>query len=176
MRTVFRDAANRRICPDCSFGEGSQGASLTEALEDEARWKEAADRGMATEVIEKLPKGFHTQLGKWFEDGRELSLGQWQKVALSRAFMRRDADILVLDEPTASMDAEAEAKIFARFRALTEHRSAVLISHRFSTVRMADEIAVLAGGKITEQGSHAELMERGGRYAELFTLQAQGYR
>jgi ATP-binding cassette subfamily B protein len=168
---IFQDFVQYQFTVGENIGVGD-----VEALEDEARWKEAADRGMATEVIEKLPKGFHTQLGKWFEDGRELSLGQWQKVALSRAFMRRDADILVLDEPTASMDAEAEAKIFARFRALTEHRSAVLISHRFSTVRMADEIAVLAGGKITEQGSHAELMERGGRYAELFTLQAQGYR
>lgn len=168
---IFQDFVQYQFTVGENIGVGD-----VNALEDEARWKEAADRGMATEVIEKLPKGFHTQLGKWFEDGRELSLGQWQKVALSRAFMRRDADILVLDEPTASMDAEAEAKIFARFRALTEHRSAVLISHRFSTVRMADEIAVLAGGKITEQGSHAELMERGGRYAELFTLQAQGYR
>lgn len=168
---IFQDFVQYQFTVGENIGVGD-----VEALEDEARWKEAADRGMATEVIEKLPKGFHTQLGKWFEDGRELSLGQWQKVALSRAFMRKDADILVLDEPTASMDAEAEAKIFARFRALTEHRSAVLISHRFSTVRMADEIAVLAGGKITEIGSHAELMERGGRYAELFTLQAQGYR
>jgi ATP-binding cassette subfamily B protein len=152
------------------------GVGDVEALEDEARWAKAAELGMATEVIEKLPAGFHTQLGKWFEDGRELSLGQWQKVALSRAFMRQSADILVLDEPTASMDAEAEARIFARFRMLTAGKSAILISHRFSTVRMADEIAVLAGGRVIEQGSHAELMTKNGRYAELFTMQAQGYR
>jgi len=168
---IFQDFVQYQFTVGENIGVGD-----VEAIEDEARWAEAAERGMANEVIDKLPKGFHTQLGKWFQDGQELSLGQWQKVALARAFMRKDADVLVLDEPTASMDAEAEAKIFARFRALTEHRSAILISHRFSTVRMADEIAVLQGGKITEQGTHAELMERGGRYAQLFTLQAQGYR
>jgi ABC-type multidrug transport system fused ATPase/permease subunit len=168
---IFQDFVQYQFTVGENIGVGD-----VEAIDDEARWAEAAERGMANEVIDKLPKGFHTQLGKWFQDGQELSLGQWQKVALARAFMRKDADVLVLDEPTASMDAEAEAKIFARFRALTEHRSAILISHRFSTVRMADEIAVLQGGKITEQGTHVELMERGGRYAELFTLQAQGYR
>ncbi len=168
---IFQDFVQYQFIVGENIGVGD-----VEAIEDEARWAEAAERGMATEVIDKLPKGFHTQLGKWFQDGQELSLGQWQKVALARAFMRKEADVLVLDEPTASMDAEAEARIFARFRALTEHRSAILISHRFSTVRMADEIAVLQGGTITERGTHAELMEKGGRYAELFTLQAQGYR
>lgn len=168
---IFQDFVQYQFTVGENVGVGD-----VEALEDEARWAKAAELGMATEVIEKLPAGFHTQLGKWFEDGRELSLGQWQKVALSRAFMRQSADILVLDEPTASMDAEAEARIFARFRMLTAGKSAILISHRFSTVRMADEIAVLAGGRVIEQGSHAELMQKNGRYAELFTMQAQGYR
>jgi ATP-binding cassette subfamily B protein len=168
---IFQDFVQYQFTVGENVGVGD-----VEALEDEARWAKAAELGMATEVIEKLPAGFHTQLGKWFEDGRELSLGQWQKVALSRAFMRQSADILVLDEPTASMDAEAEARIFARFRMLTAGKSAILISHRFSTVRMADEIAVLAGGRVIEQGSHAELMTKNGRYAELFTMQAQGYR
>jgi ATP-binding cassette subfamily B protein len=152
------------------------GAGDACAFEDEARWTEAAEKGTALDFVRELPNGFRTQLGKWFDDGRELSLGQWQKVALSRAFMRRDADLLVLDEPTASMDAEAEARIFSRFRALTADRTAILISHRFSTVRMADTILVLEDGTIVEQGSHTELMARGGRYAHLFTLQAQGYR
>lgn len=133
-------------------------------------------KGTALDFVRALPHGFRTQLGKWFDDGRELSLGQWQKVALSRAFMRRDADILVLDEPTASIDAEAEARIFARLGVLAADRSAVLISHRFSTVRMADAIVIIEGGRILEQGSHAELMALGGRDAHLFTLQAQGYR
>ena len=123
-----------------------------------------------------MPKGFDTQLGRWFRDGRELSLGQWQKVALSRAFMRKDADILVLDEPTASMDAEAEVKIFERFRELTADQIAIVISHRFSTVRMADDIIVLDTGRIVEEGSHDALVAQGGRYATLFSLQAAGYR
>lgn len=171
LGVIFQDFVQYQL----TVGE-NVGAGDVRAYEDEARWEEAADKGTALEFVRELPNGFRTQLGKWFDDGRELSLGQWQKVALSRAFMRKDADILVLDEPTASMDAEAEARIFARFRALTQDRTAVLISHRFSTVRMADTILVIEGGRILEQGSHAELMARGGRYAHLFTLQAQGYR
>src|SRR2546430_2283113 len=107
---------------------------------------------------------------------RELSGGQWQKIALSRAFMRIRADILVLDEPTAAMDAQAESEVFAHFRQLARERITILISHRFSTVRMADQIAVLNHGRIIEHGSHEELMQLNGRYAQLFTLQARGYR
>ena len=123
-----------------------------------------------------MSDGYQTQLGRWFNNGRELSGGQWQKIALSRAFMRSDADILVLDEPTAAMDAGAEAAIFARFRELSGNRIAILISHRFSTVRMADEIIVIRRGRILERGSHQSLMQQDGHYAHLFSLQAEGYR
>ena len=126
--------------------------------------------------VEALPAGYRTQLGKWFKDGRELSGGQWQKIALARAFMRNEADILVLDEPTAAIDAAAEAEVFEHFRELTRNRIAIVISHRFSTVRMADQILVLAEGRIVERGSHDSLLAEDGRYAKLFTLQARGYR
>jgi ATP-binding cassette, subfamily B, bacterial len=152
------------------------GVGDIEHLTDRSEWQTAAEKGMATPFIETLPEKFDTQLGKWFKDGRELSGGQWQKIALARAFMRSNADILILDEPTAAMDAEAEMKIFDRFRSLTTDRLVVLISHRFSTVRMADTIIVMANGEIIEQGSHAELLKAGGRYAHLFSLQAAGYR
>jgi len=168
---IFQDFVQYQF----TLGENIGVGDVT-GIDDEARWAIAAEKGMANEVVRDMPEGFKTQLGKWFDKGRDLSLGQWQKVALSRAFMREDADILVLDEPTASMDAEAEARIFARFRSLTESRSAILISHRFSTVRMADTIIVIDGGRIIESGSHNELMAKGGKYAHLFTLQAQGYR
>ena len=117
----------------------------------------------------------YSMLGGWFEKGHELSGGQWQKLAISRAFMR-DAEILILDEPTAAIDAEAEVALFERFRVLAKDRTAIIISHRFSTVRMADRIAVFEGGKLTELGSHQALLDKAGRYAKLFTLQAQGYR
>jgi ABC-type multidrug transport system fused ATPase/permease subunit len=168
---IFQDFVQYQF----TLGENIGVGDVT-GIDDEARWTIAAEKGMANEVVRDMPDGWKTQLGKWFDKGRELSLGQWQKVALSRAFMREDADILVLDEPTASMDAEAEARIFARFRSLTESRSAILISHRFSTVRMADTILVIDGGRIVESGSHHELMAKSGKYAHLFTLQAQGYR
>ncbi len=145
-------------------------------LNDRKEWEIAANKGMATPFIETLPKKFDTQLGKWFKGGQELSGGQWQKIALARAFMRSNADILILDEPTAAMDAEAEMNIFNHFRSLTQDKMVVLISHRFSTVRMADKIIVMANGAIIEQGSHEQLIAADGRYAHLFSLQAAGYR
>ena len=117
---------------------------------------------MAAPFIEELPAGYQTQLGKWFKEGRELSGGQWQKIALSRAFMREDADILVLDEPTAAMDARAEAQVFEQFQSLAHDRMVILISHRFSTVRMADQILVIQDGRVLEHGSHEALMQPAG--------------
>ena len=139
------------------------------------RIERAVERGGARELVAELTQGLDTQLGRWFAGGVELSGGQWQKVALARAFMRQEADILVLDEPTAALDAEAEHAVFERFRALAEGRTTILISHRFPTVRMADRILVLEKGQIIEQGTHAELVAAEGRYAQLFSLQAQGY-
>lgn len=157
-----------------SVGE-NVGVGDVEHLEDEVRWQTAAQKGMAKPFIEQMPQGFRTQLGRWFKEGQELSGGQWQKIALSRAFMRTKADILVLDEPTAAMDAEAEVRIFDHFRALTKNQMVILISHRFSTVRMADTIMVLLAGELVEQGTHEQLLQAGGRYARLFSLQAAGY-
>jgi ATP-binding cassette, subfamily B, bacterial len=145
-----------------------------EHFDDDARLSRAAEQGGAQEVVDTLPQKWSTQLGRHFDGGVDLSIGSWQKMAVSRAFMR-DADILVLDEPTASLDAEAEHALFLRFKALTAGKTAILISHRFSTVRMADRIVVLSSGKIQEVGTHAELLEKGGRYAHLFRLQAAGY-
>ncbi len=167
---IFQDFVRYQFKVGENIGVGD-----VEFVEDEARWREAAHKGMAQPFIEELPAGYATQLGRWFKDGRELSIGQWQKIALARAFMRRDADILVLDEPTAAMDAEAEAEIFQRLLDLTQDQIAVLISHRFSTVRMADHIVVLHGGRVVEQGAHASLMRNDAQYAKLFTLQARGY-
>jgi len=144
-------------------------------LSEEERIARAATRGGADEVVKGLNEGFGTKLGKWAHDGVELSGGQWQKIALSRAFMREEADILVLDEPTAALDAEAEHAVFERFRTLAAGRTTFLISHRFSTVRMADRILVIEGGRILEDGSHRDLVAAGKRYAHLFSLQAQGY-
>ncbi|HEX9203715.1 MAG TPA: ATP-binding cassette domain-containing protein, partial [Vicinamibacteria bacterium] len=126
-------------------------------------------------VAGRLEKGYDHMLGRRFEGGVELSGGEWQKVALARAYMR-EAQVLVLDEPTAALDARAEYEVFLRFAELTRGRTAVLISHRFSTVRMADRILVLQGGELIDQGTHEELLARGGLYAELFGLQAAGYR
>jgi len=146
-----------------------------DAMGDAERIDQAAHRGGADELIGKLPNGYDTMLGAWFEKGHELSGGQWQKIALSRAFMR-DGEVLVLDEPTSALDAEREYEIFQRFRELTEGKIALLISHRFSTVRMADQIIVIENGELIEQGSHDALLLRDGTYARLFNLQAAGYR
>jgi ABC-type multidrug transport system fused ATPase/permease subunit len=151
------------------------GVGDVDYMEDKTRWQTAAERGMALPFIENLPENFETQLGKWFRRGQELSGGQWQKIALSRAFMRTKADILVLDEPTSAMDAQAEFDIFNQFRDRTKNQMVFLISHRFSTVRMADKIVVIEFGEIVEQGTHEELLQAGGRYATLFKKQAAGY-
>jgi ATP-binding cassette subfamily B protein len=152
------------------------GAGDVAGYHDEQRWDDAARKGMALPFIEKMRWGFQTQLGNWFKGGKELSTGQWQKVALSRAFMRSKAEVLVLDEPTAAMDAAAEAELFEYFRDHTQGKIAVLISHRFSTVRQADRIAVLENGRIIECGTHTELLAENGVYATLFNLQAAGYK
>ena len=168
---IFQDFTRYQMLVGENVGAGDE-----RYFEDEARWRQAAAKGQAAEFIERLGSGYQTQLGKWFKDGQELSGGQWQKIALARAFMRTGADVLVLDEPTAAMDARAEAEIFEHFRSLARERITILISHRFSTVRMADQIAVLDRGRIIEQGSHEALMALGGHYAQLFSLQARGYR
>ncbi|MBO0938792.1 ABC transporter ATP-binding protein [Fibrella sp. HMF5335] len=141
---------------------------------NQPRIENSAQRSLADTVIAKLPDGYQQQLGKSFNKGVELSGGEWQKVALGRAYMR-DAQLIILDEPTAALDARAEYEVFQRFNALTEGKSSVIISHRFSTVRMANRILVLEGGRLVEIGSHEELLAQNGRYAELFALQARGY-
>jgi len=151
------------------------GVGQVEGLGDEARIREAARRSLADSVATRLEKGYDQVLGRRFEGGVELSGGEWQKVALGRAYMR-EAQVLILDEPTAALDARAEYEVFLRFAELTKGKMAVLISHRFSTVRMAERIIVLRGGELVDQGTHEELLARGGLYAELFSLQAAGYR
>ena len=167
---IFQDFARYQLIVGENIGIGD-----ADNLDSEDEIEIAAKKGMADEFVRDLPSGYKTQLGTWFKDGKELSGGQWQKVALSRAFMRNKADILILDEPTAAIDAKAEADIFAHFAELTANRISIIISHRFSTVRRADHIIVLEKSKIMEQGSHEELLELGGQYATLFKLQAEGY-
>lgn len=168
---IFQDFNQYQFALRENVGFGS-----VEYLGDVPRITRAVERGGAGELVATLSAGLETQLGRWFHDGAELSGGQWQKVALARAFMREEADILVLDEPTAALDAEAEHAVFERFRTLSRGRTAIVISHRFPTVRMADRIIVIEHGRITEEGTHAALVGSGGKYARLFTLQADGYR
>jgi ATP-binding cassette, subfamily B, bacterial len=167
---IFQDFVKYQLSVKENIGFGQ-----IDRLDDVAQVASSAERGGADSVVAELPEGMDTMLGRWFEKGHELSGGQWQKIALSRAFMR-DGEVLVLDEPTAALDAEREYEIFQRFRDLTEGKIAVLISHRFSTVRMADRIAVIEHGQVSELGSHAELLALGGTYARLFEMQAAGYR
>lgn len=167
---IFQDFARYQLLVGENIGIGD-----VEDLERDELIEEAAEKGMADVFVKDLPQGYKTQLGTWFKDGKELSGGQWQKIALSRAFMRSKADILILDEPTAAIDARAEAEIFSHFRDLTANKISIIISHRFSTVRMADHIIVLEKAEILEEGSHEELLAKEGQYATLFNLQAQGY-
>jgi ATP-binding cassette subfamily B protein len=167
---IFQDFVRYHLPARENIGFGQ-----IDAMDDAERVIAAARKSGAHSVIEDLPEGYDTMLGRWFHDGHELSLGQWQKIALARAFMR-EAEILVLDEPTASVDARTEYEIFQHFKELTEGKMAILISHRFSTVRMADRIAVIQEGRITELGTHEELLRREGTYAQLFSMQAEGYR
>lgn len=167
---IFQDFARYQLIVGENIGIGD-----VDNIEQLPQIEEAARKGMAEEFVKGLPSDYQTQLGTWFKDGKELSGGQWQKIALSRAFMRSHADVLILDEPTAAIDAKAEAEIFAHFKDLTANRISIIISHRFSTVRMADHIIVLEKAEILEQGSHDELLARDGQYATLFKLQAQGY-
>ena len=167
---IFQDFVRYHLPASENIGFGQ-----IEALDRLDRIIESARKSGAHSIIESLPDGYQTMLGRWFHGGHELSVGQWQKVALARAFMR-DAEILVLDEPTASLDAETEYEIFRHFQELTDGKMAILISHRFSTVRMADRIVVIQEGRIAEIGTHQELLRREGIYAHLFSMQAEGYR
>jgi ATP-binding cassette subfamily B protein len=166
---MFQDYAMYQLPVSENIGVGN-----VDMVRDREAIESAAIRGGATRLIESLPDRYDTILGKWFEDGHQLSGGEWQRIALSRAFMR-DAQILILDEPTSALDAEAEYDLFARIKQLAEGRMAIFISHRFSTTRRADRILVLENARLIEQGTHAELMMLGGRYAALFNLQAESY-
>jgi len=167
---IFQDFVRYHLPASENIGFGR-----IEAAQEMDKIIEAARKSGAHAIIQNLPDGYQTMLGRWFLGGHELSLGQWQKIALARAFMR-DSEILVLDEPTASLDAETEYEIFRHFQELTEGKMAILISHRFSTVRMADRIVVIREGRIAEIGSHQELLRQQGTYAHLFGMQAEGYR
>jgi len=170
MGVIFQDFVRYHMTAGENIAVGR-----IEALHDRPRIAEAARRSLADQVIARLPAGYDQVVGKRFRTGVELSGGEWQKLAIARAYMR-DAQLLVLDEPTAALDARAEFQVFQRFKELSQRRTAVLISHRFSSVRMADRILVLAEGEVEAMGTHEELLAQRGRYAELFELQAAGYR
>ena len=167
---IFQDFVRYHLTAAENIGVGQ-----IDAMDDRARIEQAARKGMADEVIDDLPRGYEQVIGRRFKDGVDLSGGQWQKIAIARAYMR-DAQVMILDEPTAALDARSEYEVFQRFKELSDDKTAILISHRFSSVRMADRILVLAGGKVEASGTHDQLMAEGGRYAELFELQAAGYR
>jgi ATP-binding cassette subfamily B protein len=167
---IFQDYVRYQLSAQENIGIGR-----VDHIEDRGHVEVAAIKGGADEVVAKLPKGYETRLGRWFSDGHELSGGQWQKLALARGFMR-DSQILILDEPTSALDAKTEYELFARMRELTCGRTAIFISHRFSTVRLADHILVIEDGRVIEQGTHQELLVLNGHYAELFNLQATAYR
>ncbi|MCF3499811.1 ATP-binding cassette domain-containing protein [Stenotrophomonas maltophilia] len=170
LGVIFQDFVRYNLSAGENIGVGQ-----VEAMDDQARIADAARRGMAEDVIDDLPGGYDQLIGRRFKQGVDLSGGQWQKIAIARAWMR-NAQVMILDEPTAALDARSEFEVFQRFRELADNRTAVLISHRFSSVRMADRILVLADGHIEASGTHEQLMAQGGRYAELFELQAAGYR
>jgi ATP-binding cassette subfamily B protein len=167
---IFQDFVRYHLTAGENIGVGD-----VDDMFNRERIAEAARKGMADEVIASLPNGYDQLIGRRFKTGVDLSGGQWQKIAIARAYMR-DAQVMILDEPTAALDARSEFEVFQRFKDLSEGRTAVLISHRFSSVRMADRILVLADGKVEASGTHEQLMAQGGRYAELFELQAAGYR
>jgi ATP-binding cassette subfamily B protein len=167
---IFQDYVTYHLTAARNIGVGR-----IEDLDDRAEVRAAAAKSGADAVIGRLPEGYDSMLGKWFDAGQQLSGGEWQKIALARAFMR-DAQLLILDEPTSSLDPQAEYEVFAHFRELTAGKSAIFISHRFSTVRLANRILVLEHGRLLEEGTHAELVAAEGRYAELFALQAEAYR
>ena len=170
LGVIFQDFVRYHLTASDNIAVGR-----IESRDDRARIEGAAQRALADEVIRKLPDGYEQVIGKRFRTGVDLSGGEWQKIAIARAYMR-EAQVLILDEPTAALDARAEFEVFQRFKELSEGKTAVLISHRFSSVRMADRILVLADGMVEQSGTHAELMAQRGRYAELFELQAAGYR
>ena len=170
MSVIFQDYMHYHVSVRDNVWFGN-----TALATDDERIVAAARKSGADEVVGRLPQGYATILGKWFERGEELSVGEWQKVALARAFLR-EAQILVLDEPTSALDAQAEAEVFGKFRQLAAGRTAILVSHRFSTVRQTDCIYVMEQGRIIESGDHDTLMRRGGRYAQMFDLQARNYR
>jgi ATP-binding cassette subfamily B protein len=170
MGVIFQDFVRYNLTAGDNIAVGR-----ISARDDHARIERAASSSLADAVIDGLPQGYDQMIGKRFRNGVELSGGEWQQVAIARAYMR-DAQVLVLDEPTAALDARSEFEVFQRFKELSAGKTAVLISHRFSSVRMADRILVLSGGRVEASGTHAELLAQKGRYAELFELQAAGYR